>query len=47
MVQPNRPDQVVRLYRHQNPRINTAATWIEFLQPVDGRQIEVGIAEGH
>lgn len=47
MVQPGRPDQVVRLHRHQNPCINTAAIRIECLQPIDGRQVEAGIAEGH
>jgi len=47
IVQPNGPDQVVGLHRHQNPLINTAAIRVECLQPVDGRQIETGISESH
>ena len=47
IVQPNGPDQVVGFYRHQYPCINTAPIRIECLQPIDGRQIEAGIGEGH
>jgi len=45
MVQPNGPDQVVGFCRHQNPLINTAAIRVEYLQPIDERQVEAGMVK--
>ena len=47
VVCPAREKSILVFSHHQNPLIHASSIRIECLQPVDGRQIEAGIKEGH
>lgn len=47
MVCPAREKPILAFSEHQNPLIHAPSIRIECLQPIDGRQIEAGIGEGH